>query len=142
MLIYIFYFVEPKIENFIKYNVTTVLYRGGYLMAKQEKSVTRDMIIGMQVIDSEGRLLGTVKDVAFTVGKAGISLHVESKKGETQSIAWDEVQAIGDFIILKPPTQTAVPSGQVQQICPTCKGPLSYIQQYQRWYCYKCQKYV
>ena len=26
--------------------------------------------------------------------------------------------------------------------CPICGGPLSYIQQYQRWYCYKDQKYV
>jgi hypothetical protein len=26
--------------------------------------------------------------------------------------------------------------------CPTCKQPLSYIEQYQRWYCYKDQKYV
>jgi hypothetical protein len=27
-------------------------------------------------------------------------------------------------------------------ICPTCGNPLTYIQQYQRWYCYKEQKYV
>jgi hypothetical protein len=26
--------------------------------------------------------------------------------------------------------------------CPTCGSALSYIQQYQRWYCYKEQKYV
>ena len=26
--------------------------------------------------------------------------------------------------------------------CPTCGEPLSYIQQYQRWYCYKEKKYV
>lgn len=28
------------------------------------------------------------------------------------------------------------------QACPTCGGPLTYIEQYQRWYCYKCKKYV
>ncbi|MGB9740346.1 MAG: hypothetical protein ACP5IM_03000 [Candidatus Bathyarchaeia archaeon] len=28
------------------------------------------------------------------------------------------------------------------EVCPTCGGPLTYIQQYQRWYCYKCKKYV
>jgi hypothetical protein len=27
-------------------------------------------------------------------------------------------------------------------VCPTCGNPLSYIQQYQRWYCYKDKKYV
>jgi tetratricopeptide (TPR) repeat protein len=31
---------------------------------------------------------------------------------------------------------------EAQPLCPTCRGPLSYIQQYQRWYCYKCQKYA
>lgn len=26
--------------------------------------------------------------------------------------------------------------------CPTCGNPLNFIEQYQRWYCYRCQKYV
>jgi len=26
--------------------------------------------------------------------------------------------------------------------CPTCDGPLTYIEKYQRWYCYKCKKYA
>lgn len=26
--------------------------------------------------------------------------------------------------------------------CPTCGQPLTYIQQYQRWYCQNCQKYA
>ena len=117
------------------------------LMAKQEKSVTRDKLIGMQVIDSEGHLTGTVKDVAFMVGKTGISLSVENKKGEGREVAWDEVQAVGDFVVLKQTTQTAATSQPAQQqmgqqLCPICKGPLSFIPQYQRWYCYKCQKYA
>jgi hypothetical protein len=35
-----------------------------------------------------------------------------------------------------PPPPQAIP------MCPTCGNPLTYIQQYQRWYCYKEQKYV
>jgi hypothetical protein len=35
-----------------------------------------------------------------------------------------------------PPSPAATPT------CPTCGGPLRYIQQYQRWYCDKEQKYV
>ena len=35
-----------------------------------------------------------------------------------------------------PPPSFSVPT------CPTCGEPLSYIQQYQRWYCYKEKKYV
>jgi len=51
-------------------------------MVEQEKAVTKDKLTGMQVIDAQGHLLGTVKDVTFTVGKMGISLYVENKKGE------------------------------------------------------------
>lgn len=107
-------------------------------MAKQpkEKGITKDRLVGMKVIDGNGCLIGTVKDIGFTVGKAGISLSMEDKDGELKDIAWEEIQAAGDFVILKPQTQVA------SQTCPTCKGPLNYIQQYQRWYCYACKKYV
>jgi hypothetical protein len=29
-----------------------------------------------------------------------------------------------------------------QQQCPNCGGPLTWIEQYKRWYCYKCSNYV
>ena len=104
----------------------------------------------MTVIDSEGNIVGTVKDVGFTIGKAGISLSVESKNGSMTDISWDSIQGAGDYILLKPnaaqpaaaATQPAQAAQSSQPTCPTCKGPLNYIQQYQRWYCYKCQKYV
>jgi hypothetical protein len=35
-----------------------------------------------------------------------------------------------------PPPPSAVPT------CPFCGGLLTYIQQYQRWYCYRDQRYV
>lgn len=110
-------------------------------MAKQEKAITRENLVGMQVINAKGHLLGTVKDIAFTVGKTGVSLHVENKKGQSRDTTWEEVQAVGDFVVLKPTTQTTHPKQEIKQICPTCKDPLSYIEQYQRWYCYKCKKY-
>jgi sporulation protein YlmC with PRC-barrel domain len=71
-------------------------------MAKQEKAVTKDMLVGMRVVDAEGRAVGTVKDVAFVVGKIGLSLYVEGKKGESRNVIWEEVQAVGDFVMLKP----------------------------------------
>ena len=126
--------------------------------AQKEKSITKDRLTGMTVIDSDGNMVGTVKDVGFTIGKDGVSLNVEGKDGGLQNIAWDNVQGAGDFVVLKPTgsqtskaaqpvaaaqkTQAAQPAQSSQETCPTCKGQLSYIQQYQRWYCYKCQKYV
>lgn len=42
--------------------------------------MTKDRLIGMQVIDSEGNDTGSVQDIAFTVGKVGMTLIVETKK--------------------------------------------------------------
>ncbi len=127
-------------------------------MEKTDKPLTRDALVSMQVIDAKGRLLGKVKDVAFAVGKMGIALTVENEDGETQHIAWEDVQAASDFILLKPqaiqqsayqpvqqqPAQTmAQPVQQsTQPLCPTCGKPLTWIPQYQRWYCYNDKKYV
>lgn len=76
-------------------------------MSKSRKSLTKDKLVGMKVIDSEGNLLGTVNDVAFTVGKFGISLSVENKAGEIAEVPWEQVQSAGDFILLKPPDGNA-----------------------------------
>jgi sporulation protein YlmC with PRC-barrel domain len=131
-------------------------------MEKTDKPLTRDALVSMQVIDAKGRLIGKVKDVAFAVGKMGIALTVETEDGETQNVAWEEVQAASDFIILKPqvvqqstyqpqqqqPVQTVTQSVQpaqqqsTQPLCPTCSRPLTWIPQYQRWYCYNDKKYV
>lgn len=121
-------------------------------MAKQEKekkAMTKDRLIGMRVIDSEGNDAGTVQDIAFTVGKVGMTMIVEGKKGETREIPWEEIQAAGDFVLLKPSgtqgqSASAQPLGQQTQTptCPTCGGPLTWIPQYQRWYCYKDKKYA
>ncbi len=128
-------------------------------MEKSDKPLTRDALVGMQVINAKGQLLGKVKDVVFAVGKMGISITVENENGETQTIGWEEVQAAADFILLKPQmiqqttyqpqqqsTQTVQQSTPQQQTahptCPTCGRPLTWIPQYQRWYCYNDKKYV
>jgi sporulation protein YlmC with PRC-barrel domain len=114
---------------------------------KEKKSMTKDRLIGMTVIDSEGNGVGTVQDIDFIVGKGGMNLIVETKKGETREIPGEGIQAAGDYVILKPPaaqTQTVSPQpiGQQPPVCPICGGPLTYIPQYQRWYCYKDKKYA
>jgi len=136
-------------------------------MAKSDKPLTKDALVSMQVIDSNGRLVGKVKDVAFVVGQLGISLSVENDEGETQCVQWQDIQAASDFILLKPQyqggsqgactteqaqvAQTEVATEKVesapkkqtaQPMCPTCGKPLTWIPQYSRWYCYNDKKYV
>ena len=113
-------------------------------MSKPEKAVTKDMLMGMTVIDAEGRSIGSVKDVAFVVGKMGLSLFVEGKKGESRNVSWEEVQGVGDYVVLKP-VQAHMQTQQPQaaaRTCPTCGSPLRYVEQYQRWWCDKDRKYV
>jgi sporulation protein YlmC with PRC-barrel domain len=133
---------------------------------ENDKPLTRDALVSMQVIDAKGRLVGKVKDVAFAIGKNGISITVESDEGEIKNVAWEEVQAASDFIILKPVAVQAVaaqpvyqqsyqqpaaaqaapvqqqPAAQSQPLCSTCGKPLTWIPQYQRWYCYNDKKYA
>ncbi|MEM1514812.1 MAG: PRC-barrel domain-containing protein [Candidatus Bathyarchaeia archaeon] len=112
----------------------------------RERSVTRERLIGMQVIDGEGYLIGTVKDISFTVGRMGILLCIEGKDGSIKEVPWEEVQAVGDFVVLRQRPAQALAAQRPQidqaQVCPTCGGPLTWISQYQRWYCYKCRKYA
>lgn len=132
--------------------------------SQKGKIVTKDKLIGMKVVSGEGELVGTIKDVGFTIGKAGIFLNVEDADGTIQDISWDNIQGAMDFVVLKPETQdntnstsgpkplsqaqpmqsvqNAQPVQQNQSICPNCHGQLTYIPQYQRWYCYKCKKYA
>jgi len=120
------------------------------LSKSEKKAMTKDRLIDMQVIDGEGNIVGKVLDIAFVVGKVGMKLIVETKKGENTELPWDDIQAAGDFVLLKPssgaaPSVANQPSGSQQsqqQICPTCGEPLTWIPQYQRWYCYKDGKYV
>ena len=42
-----------------------------------------------------------------------------------------------------PPAQASqIPQTSAQQLCPTCGQPLTYVDQYQRWYCQNEKKYV
>jgi sporulation protein YlmC with PRC-barrel domain len=106
----------------------------------------------MQVIDAKAKLVGKVKDLAFSVGASSITLAVEKEDGSMQDIPWTEVQAAADFVILRtaiaatpqtmPAQQAPTTDSQSQQLCPTCGKPLTWIPQYQRWYCYNDKKYV
>lgn len=43
----------------------------------------------------------------------------------------------GQTLVPSPPS----PQSTVAQMCPTCGQPMTFMQQYGRWYCYNCKKY-
>jgi sporulation protein YlmC with PRC-barrel domain len=138
---------------------------------QKDESSSKGKLIGKSVIDQEGNMIGVVKDVGFTPGKSGLSLTVENVEGEMREISWDVIQGAADFVVLKPSQQISnMPAQNMQQpqpvqyhgvqsvqpiqtqpmqsvqpaqpLCPICRGPLTWIPQYKRWYCYKDQKYA
>jgi hypothetical protein len=59
---------------------------------------------------------------------------------------WAQAPDVREYFGL-PPAYAAYPPGAPATApppptCPTCGQPLTYVQQYQRWYCEKEQKYV
>lgn len=106
-------------------------------------SYTKQDLLGRKVYDDQARCLGTVKDVAFTVGQDALSLIITKEKQTDQMLTWKSVQAVGEIIILKPPEVKPEPPPQPQApVCPSCGQPLTWVPKYTRWYCTKEQKYA
>jgi hypothetical protein len=59
---------------------------------------------------------------------------------------WAQAPDVREYFGLAPAypayVPTASPTAPPPATCPTCRRQLTYIQQYQRWYCQNCQKYV
>jgi len=107
----------------------------------------------MQVYNPDAKLVGTVKDIGLVPGETGnIVLIVTTKYQQDLEIEWSKVAEVGDIILLAekvevtPPatlTETTVTTPTAEaKICPTCGQPATWIEQYKRWYCYNCKKYL
>jgi len=74
------------------------------------KTYSRDQILGKEVIDSSGKKIGEIRDLARAQGKTALIVDLVSKKGESQGdvkeylkgyIFLDKIKAIGDVIFVK-----------------------------------------
>jgi len=110
-----------------------------------EKAVPREKLIGMQVIDTRGAIVGSVKDVSITVAKGDISLVLSTKWRTEIEVPWRDVQAVEDVILLskpieRPPAPPTVPAqpqvtqGPSQISCPRCNASAPSAAKY----CPKC----
>lgn len=69
---------------------------------KQKRILTKDKLIGMQVINSDGYVLGKVKELSLVVGESDQALIIEDDQSKEDIIRWSDVSAAGDVILLKP----------------------------------------
>lgn len=60
-----------------------------------------------------------------------------------QPVAPQPVQPVAAPEPVAPVQPQPAPAAQPQKpVCPTCNNEANYIEQYSRWYCYNCQKYL
>lgn len=127
---------------------------------------TRSTLVNKNVYNPNGIMVGTVQDVVLPVDEGEISLQILTRSGSVEVVAWSNIGAVGDIVLLKktievkeptvefpPPFPSLTPEpperrriiprfGKKSEKCPTCGGELRWIKQYQRWYCSNERKYV
>lgn len=69
---------------------------------RPRQPLTKEKIVGMQVIDPDGYIVGKVKDISLCVGEMDQALVIETNEGEEEIRRWSEVSGVGDLILLKP----------------------------------------
>jgi len=63
--------------------------------------VPTQKIMGMQVIDSKGSSVGSVKDIGVNVVEKKINLMVTTKARSELQVAWDDIQSVVDVVLLR-----------------------------------------
>ena len=96
------------------------------------KPIPVQQVIGLQVIDTKGSMVGNVKDVSIDFEAKNISFRITAKNNAELDFGWDDVQSVQDVVLLKkeidlPSTpssdQTSTtnpPTVHALIICPTC----------------------
>ena len=127
----------------------------------EKNFLSREKIVGKQVIDENGIIAGTVKDITFDLPRGKMSIIMADDKGKETEISSDNVSAVGDVVLLtgsekpvkaamvssKPTTPaavvSAVPPAPLPQspktsaspgLCPNC----NYQNETDSHFCIKC----
>ncbi len=72
----------------------------------EKNYLTRDKIIGKQVIDAKGVIMGAVKDLAFDLVARDFSLIVQAEKKKEITVDSKSVKVVGDVILLSVTAET------------------------------------
>jgi hypothetical protein len=93
--------------------------------------------MGGSYLSVANNVSGLKSNYAFAFGGANDSWVTAVNSLKSGSAVTQNVSAGSISQQLPPP-----PPDFAAPICPTCGQTLSYIEQYQRWYCYRDQKYI
>jgi sporulation protein YlmC with PRC-barrel domain len=93
---------------------------------KKGEFVPAQKFIGMQVIDSKGSSVGTVKDLGVNIVEKKFNLIVTTKVRSEIQVSWEDIQSVLDVVLLRkeielPKTaETSVPPPPPMNNCPNC----------------------
>jgi len=102
-----------------------------------KKYLSKDKLAGKQVIDTEGMIVGTVRDIVFDLEAKEMALTIGTVAGSEVTISQSDVKGVGDVVLLatrveipKPAEPVALvppqpiapppPSTVGEGICPSC----------------------
>ena len=96
------------------------------------KLIPAQKIVGLQVIDTKGSMIGNVKDISVDFEAKNVSFRITAKNNSELDFTWDDVQSVEDVVLLKkevdlpspsadhPSSTTTPPTVQPLIICPNC----------------------
>jgi sporulation protein YlmC with PRC-barrel domain len=92
--------------------------------------------MGKEVIESEAKKVGVVKDLAYSLdGKVALIVEQTMDKGKIQEgfLSFDKIEKVGDVVLVKSVQDLDVVP-VVERTCPNCKAknPIDVK------YCFKC----
>ncbi|MFH0848375.1 MAG: PRC-barrel domain-containing protein [archaeon] len=94
----------------------------------QKRHISSQKIIGMQVIDEKGAVIGNVKDVVIDLAEKQLILNVTTKEKTDLEISGSMIKSVEDVVLLtteRPPLTGSTPEGTVPLsttiTCPNCK---------------------
>lgn len=81
---------------------------------KLGRPLTKNQILGLQVVNADGYYIGKVKDVVLCIGEMDQALILEKSDGEEEIHRWSEVVSVGDVVLLRmaisqPPSHASPP---------------------------------
>ena len=97
---------------------------------KHSESIPTQKLTGMQVVNSKGAIIGSVKDLAINPTNREVFLLIETKEGDHIEISLIDVSSIEDVILLaksesEPPTpHMPTQTTAANIVCSTCGSSL------------------
>ena len=106
------------------------------------KFLSREKMAGKQVIDAEGMIVGSVKDIAVDIESKEIAFKIATRVGTEIDVVSDDVSQVGDVILLKKalelPGVSEAPAVAAPTLAPGVCPSCGYANDPASKFCIKC----